>query len=547
MLEIKPWLADRDNQIFILLLLGGLLIRAVIATFLYPGFDEAYYYLYTLHLDWSYFDHPPLVAFTTGLGPWLTGEVSQLTIRIGSLILYTGTLTFLYLTSAQLFSKKVATWTLALATVIPIFQVCFGILNLPDVPLMFFWSAALYMAACEFFHKPQIYEPQIYRPSYRLAIISLLVGLAFLGKYHGAILGIGLVGFCLTSSRHRSALFSPWTGLGVALFLVTISPVLSWNMNHDWASFRFQSGRVVPNSIFNINEFVATFLMGLGYLFPTLGLPLWWITLKSALSQTVGVFNPKLIPIEQDISQKQLMILWVSLPIFLWFTFIGGYHPVLPSWPMPGFFGATLLLGQQTAIWETQFPRRVRYWLQGSGILILSLMFFALLHVTWGIIQKPNQYALGGGFWPAKDDNSTQLIDIQQLRQGFIQSPILRTALAKADFVFTNRYFLGGQIAMALTPLEQKMITCFDADPRGFAFWSKDTQGLNQDALYITSELFEQGEDTNMKYGSYFQSIQKIGAVPIRRGGVVVQVFNVYSAKRLLRPYPRPYGLISPS
>ncbi|MGA7955045.1 MAG: glycosyltransferase family 39 protein [Gloeobacterales cyanobacterium] len=540
MLETKSWLADKDNQILILLLLGGVLVRAVIATFLYPGFDEAYYYLYTLHIDWSYFDHPPLVAFTTGLGPWLTGEVSQLTIRIGSLVLYTGTLTFLYFTSAQLFSKKVATWTLALATVIPIFQMCFGTLTLPDVPLMFFWSAALYMAAREFFH-----ESQIYRPSYRLAIISLLVGLAFLGKYHGAILGAGLVGFCLTSPRHRSALFSPWTGLGITLFLVTISPVLFWNMSHDWASFRYQSGRVVPNKMFNFNEFSATFLMGSGYLFPTLGLPLWWVTLKSAGSQIVRIFNPKLIPAEQDISQKQRMILWVSLPIILWFTFIGGYQPVLPSWPMPGFFGATLLLGQQTAIWETKFPRRVRYWLQGSAILILSLMFFALAHVTWGIIQKPSQYALGGGFLPAKDDNSTQLIDIQQLRQGFIQSPVLRTALAKADFIFTNRFFLGGQIAMALEPLGQKMITCFDPDPRGFAFWSKDTQGLNQDALYISSELFEQGEDINVKYGSYFRSIQKIGTVPIRRGGEVVQVFNVYYAKKLLRPYPRPYGLKS--
>jgi hypothetical protein len=543
MLKSKQWLADKDNQIVVLLLFGGLLIRSTIATFLSPGFDEAYYYLYALHLDWSYFDHPPLVAFTTGLGPWLTGEVSQFTIRIGSLLLYTGTLIFLYLTSAQLFSKRAATWTLAIATSIPIFQVCFGILNLPDVPLMFFWSASLYVAACEFFHKPKIYHP-----SYRIAILSLLVGLAFLGKYHGALLGLGLVAFCLTSPRHRSALFSPWTGLGVVLFLATISPVLFWNMNHDWASFRFQSGRVVPSDSFKINEFFTTFLVGLGYLFPTLGLPLWWVTLKSTFAQVMPIINPKIIPMERENGQKQRMILWVSLPIFLWFTFVGGYQPILPSWPMPGFFGATLLLGQQASIWENQYWQRVRFWLQGSAVVILSLMLFALLHVTWGIIQKPGQYALGGGFWPAKDDNSTQLIDIQQLRQGFIQSPVLRQALGRADFVFTNRYFLGGQIAMALTPIERnKMITCFDADLRGFAFWSKDTAGLNKDALYITSELFGQGEDVNTKYGSYFRSIEKIGEVPIRRGGVVVQVFNVYYAKNLLKPYPRPYGLKSPS
>ncbi|NEP34790.1 MAG: 4-amino-4-deoxy-L-arabinose transferase, partial [Moorea sp. SIO3B2] len=54
-------------------LLGGLLFRCIIAFWLYPGIDEAYYYVYSLHLDWSYFDHPVLVALTTGFGTWITG------------------------------------------------------------------------------------------------------------------------------------------------------------------------------------------------------------------------------------------------------------------------------------------------------------------------------------------------------------------------------------------------------------------------------------------------------------------------------------------
>jgi len=50
--------AKANQSVFLLV---GLLFR-VIAFWLYPGFDEAYYYLYSLHLDWSYFDHPVLVA-----------------------------------------------------------------------------------------------------------------------------------------------------------------------------------------------------------------------------------------------------------------------------------------------------------------------------------------------------------------------------------------------------------------------------------------------------------------------------------------------------
>ncbi|HEY9847356.1 MAG TPA: hypothetical protein V6D03_14320, partial [Candidatus Caenarcaniphilales bacterium] len=75
----RNWPTRKIQQWFWGLLLGGLLIRVIIATWLHPGFDEAYYYLYTLHPSWSYFDHPPLVGLTTGLGPWLSGDVSQLT------------------------------------------------------------------------------------------------------------------------------------------------------------------------------------------------------------------------------------------------------------------------------------------------------------------------------------------------------------------------------------------------------------------------------------------------------------------------------------
>jgi 4-amino-4-deoxy-L-arabinose transferase-like glycosyltransferase len=90
----------------ILILLIGLIIRSIIAFYLYPGYDEAYYYLYSKNLDWSYFDHPIFVALTTGFGVWLTGEVNQFTIRLGTLVLYTISLYILYLISKKFLMKQ---------------------------------------------------------------------------------------------------------------------------------------------------------------------------------------------------------------------------------------------------------------------------------------------------------------------------------------------------------------------------------------------------------------------------------------------------------
>jgi hypothetical protein len=365
------------------------------------------------------------------------------------------------------------------------------------------------------------------------------VGLASLGKYHGFALGFGLVCFCLLSSTHRRVFLSPWLPLGFALFLLALTPVLIWNLQHDWISLRFQSGRALSASGYRLGELLLTLLTGIGLLFPTLGVPLWWISLRAtglavwSRLQGLGLGSE---------GWKQVLILCISLPLVIGFTFMGGYRQILPTWPMPGFWGLTILLGHQATFWQQPHPQWVRRWLWGSGMMVTVLMVLTLVHTSAGLVQKPGNYSFLGQFWAAESDPSTQLIDIRQLRQGFVTSPILKTALEASDFVFTNRYFLGGQIGMALQPLGDHPLTCFDSDLRGFAFWSTPDQWLGQNALYVTSALFQQGEDPVARYGDYFESLTPIGEIPIRRGGEVVQTFLVYEAKQLLKPYPRPYG-----
>jgi 4-amino-4-deoxy-L-arabinose transferase-like glycosyltransferase len=520
----KPEWISQTNQRVLLILLVGFIFRSIIALWLPPGFDEAYYYIYTQHLDWGYFDHPPLVALTTGIGVWLTGIVSQFTIRLGSLLLYSGSLYFLYRATIHLFSVKSGILTLAIASIIPIFQIGFGILTLPDVPLMFFWALTLWVAAREFF--PQDLSP--YRPTYRLAIIGFLVGCACLGKYHGLLLGFGLVGFCLTSKQHRSALISPWTLASVLLFLLAFSPVLYWNWQHDWVSFRFQGNRSVPNRSYNVLNALKTALLAAVYMFPTFGVPLWSVSLRTAVT-TIREGFP---------SVPRSLVLWLSMPTFLIFTFIGGYQQILPSWTMPGFFAATPLLGWQVARWNQTALRR---WLMGSAIVIATLLAIALLHVSAGIFQKPSNNAILGGFLTPQEDASIQLVDVLQLRREFEDAPDLTRALRKADFVFSNRFHLAGHISMALTPISPTPVTCFDKrDLRGFAFWSTAEQWVGKTGLYVTSNEFQLKEDSSAEFKPYFETFRKLGEIPLKRGGVEVDRIYVFQGTNLLKPFPRP-------
>jgi Dolichyl-phosphate-mannose-protein mannosyltransferase len=524
----------------VIILLTGFLVRLVISIWLHPGFDEAYYYLYTLHPDWSYFDHPPLVAITTSLGIWLTGQVSQFTIRIGTLLLYTGSLIFLYLAALQLYSLQIAINTLAIASAIPIFQVAFGTLNLPDTPLLFFWAISLWLAAQEFFRH------HIYSPSYRLTLLCLIVGLACLSKYHGFVLGLGLFGFCLFSPDYHRALSSKWFLIGIPIFLLTISPILYWNVMHEWVSFRFQSERALPNGHYHFETVLLTLLVEMLYLFPTFGFLLLWSTIRTTIQQAINLNWQQYIKgsdmrTNWDV-EKRSLILWLSLPLILGLSIVSGYQQILPTWKMPGYWSATILLAERIDISHRYSTNRIPYrWFLRSIIVISLLCLIALFHVTFGTFQTPTKSEIFG-LIPIKTDNSTQIFDIQQLRQGFIENSQLNTALKKADFVFTNRYYLGGQIGMAIEPTFHKPITCFDQDLRGFAFWSKSQQWIGKNSIYLGTKTFDVDRDAKQRYLPYFKSLTKLGEIPIRRGGEVVETFSVYQAQQMLKPYPRPYG-----
>src|SRR5438309_11956253 len=67
------------------------LLRLAWAASLGPGNDEAYHYLFLVHPDWSYFDHPPMLAAVESVGVALAGGVvSPLSLRLGFVLLFAG-------------------------------------------------------------------------------------------------------------------------------------------------------------------------------------------------------------------------------------------------------------------------------------------------------------------------------------------------------------------------------------------------------------------------------------------------------------------------
>ncbi len=192
---------------FVLLAVSaGVRLALALGTDVY--FDEAYYWQWARHLDWGYYDHPPLVA-------WL---IAALGIRPTALLCGAGTVAAVWGLARDVYGTREAAWrAAALWSVVPA-GVLAGVWTTPDTPLLLFWVLALWA---------------LYRERWVLA--GLACGLALLSKYPGVLLAAA---FVAAAVRYRRLPAGAWLTalLGVLLFL----PVVLWNAQRDWVGFAFQ-------------------------------------------------------------------------------------------------------------------------------------------------------------------------------------------------------------------------------------------------------------------------------------------------------------------
>jgi hypothetical protein len=98
--------------------------------------DEAYYWLWSKHLAWGYFDHPPMIAWIIRIGTVLGDQ--EIFVRLVVVLM---NLVFVYLLEKLVAPKNLLLfWKIILSVFV--LQIG-GIIAVPDLPLMFFCYALL--------------------------------------------------------------------------------------------------------------------------------------------------------------------------------------------------------------------------------------------------------------------------------------------------------------------------------------------------------------------------------------------------------------------
>ena len=191
--------------------------------------QEAYYWEWSRHLDWSYFDHPPLVAWTIRVATALLGP-SERAIRVAAAFHSAIFSTFLWLSGRRLFGSRAALAAVVAATATPLFSLGQVIVT-PDAPLLSGWAMALYFT---------IRALDGDDPRWLLAA-GAATGWAVLGKYTGFLLFPQILLALLLDPRGRRQLRTAWPWAGAALGLVLLFPISFWNLEHGGASLLFQT------------------------------------------------------------------------------------------------------------------------------------------------------------------------------------------------------------------------------------------------------------------------------------------------------------------
>jgi len=318
--------------------------------------DEAYYWLFSQHLDWGYFDHPPMVALLIWLTSWIPGELG---VRLAATMLQPGCLYLLWTLLRGPQPTRRDAWRFFLVCFsLPLLQL-YGILALPDAPLAFFTVLFLwtYVRYCD--------RPTAANATFMAAAMALLV----YSKYHGVLV-------ILLTLFSNPRLLRHWrTYYAGLLALVFFMPHLWWQYQHDFVSFQYHLAGRVGDGGFKWGQ-VAGYLAA----FAAIANPAW------AAFYLRGCGRRTTQPLRAALTS----IFW---GFFVFFLLSSLRDKTQPQWLLPTVFPMAAFLF--SAVRETPRKRLFNWVGVGSFLLFLGVRAAAVF----------NPFNFQGQLWNNREDN----------------------------------------------------------------------------------------------------------------------------------------------
>lgn len=438
------------------------------------SFDESYYWLWSKHLAASYYDHPPAIAFIIRLGTAIFGD-TILGIRVVPVIMSAIASLAVWRAGADLTGREEAGATASLYFNLTLMASVETMTATPDAPLVCM-AAVLVWALARLERTGEA--------RWWLAV-GVAGGLALLSKYTAGFLGLGVLAWLATSPSGRYWARTYWPWIAGALALAIFSPVIRWNAQHDWISFRFQFAKAGDGHF--APHYLIEFLAG-------------QIALATPAIFVLGVIGL--------IRNRIALLTALAAPAALFFTEHALHARVQGNWP--SFLYPAFAIAAAGAIYTRAGSNRIDRLIASarSGAVPVALIFLAVAYgqALTGFLpmRDPTAHLLASGFVPVAER-------VEAIREGTGAAGVLTTSYATTGWL---GFYLPGH-----PPVVQ-----IGESYRWLAAPKASASLLSKPLLYVV----EPRRDRHARLAHLFAQVERLTQFERMRNGRVVSRYNVY-------------------
>jgi 4-amino-4-deoxy-L-arabinose transferase-like glycosyltransferase len=292
-----------------------------------PSFDTYYYWDWSRHLDLSYYDGSPMIAYFIKASTLLFGDTLFALTFVGTLSTAL-TSWIIYKTARHFLSPSASYVAMSLWLFSPLVTIDQLQQTTYDTPLTLFWALTLYY----------VIRFLKYETRNDLYFIGLSIGLMLLSKYSGVVL-IGSLLIFLITTRYRYLFKTHQFYLALLIAIACFSPVIIWNYQHEWRSFIYQLTTHQHTTQINpittaLHSWFYNFLPSLNVmLLPPL---ICWINIKASNHQKM----------EDDKTASMVKLCRIICFVFMsFYLFTACKADIRSSWLSPYLITSALLAG----------------------------------------------------------------------------------------------------------------------------------------------------------------------------------------------------------
>lgn len=291
--------------------------------------DEAYYWLWSKHLDWSYLTKGPGVALTIAAGTLVGGDTEagvRLTAPLWGALLAIGVAGSAGEIVAPERRARARLWGAGIALLSPPMQAT-SLLMTIDGPMLACWALGMWGAV----------RALSGRGTWAWLGLGAAIGVGLLFKPTIGLLGLGVgvallgsgLGWWRTELAHA---WRRWALAGAGLAVLGLLPVAIWNAQHEWALLRHLGEHLRAEG----GTDSPGLLRRAGWMGEYLGLQALLGGPPLVLGVAAALRSRHRSSLEPDLPRGLSMLLCASLPVYLLYLAVSMATRVEGNWALGG-------------------------------------------------------------------------------------------------------------------------------------------------------------------------------------------------------------------